>query len=152
MKVIIAADHAGFEYKKQLAVNLGLQGYELTDLSAQDLIEDDDYPDYASAVATALLTGEAQRGILICGSAVGVSIAANKFHGVRAGVCNDTYTAHQCVEHDDVNILCLGQRVTGIEVVLEIALVFLNARFSHEERHERRLDKIAAIELKNMRQ
>jgi ribose 5-phosphate isomerase B len=150
MKVVIAADHAGFEYKKLLAFALGLEGFELIDLGADSLNEEDDYPDYASAVALALLNGEAERGILICGSAVGVSIAANKFRGVRAGVCNDAYTAHQCVEHDDVNILCLGQRVTGVEVALEIASIFLKAEFSHALRHQRRLDKIAAIESKNM--
>ena len=94
---------------------------------------------------------EAEKGILICGSGAGVSVAANKFKGIRAAVCHDTYSAHQCVEHDDVNVLCIGQRVIGIELAREIVFAFLAARFSHEERHERRLAKVKAIEAKNMR-
>ncbi len=152
MKVIIAADHAGFTYKEILAAAMQDAGYEVLDLGTDGQDANDDYPDYASAAATALLHQEGDRAILICGSAIGVSIAANKFAGIRAGVCNDNYTAHQCVEHDDVNILCLGQRVMGIEVAREIVFTFLKARFSNEERHKRRLKKIAAIEHKNFKE
>lgn len=152
MKVLIAADHAGFAYKEILKTELQKAGYEVSDLGADSMDNNDDYPDYARAAATALLNKKGERAILICGSAVGVSIAANKFPGIRAGVCSDTYTAHQCVEHDNVNILCLGQRVTGIEVAQEIAFTFLKAIFSNEERHKRRLEKIAVIEHKNMKE
>lgn len=150
MKIVIAADHGGFEYKQQLVNDIREQGYELTDLGAFN-DSPSDYPDFAEAVATAIIKKDAERGILICGSGVGVSVAANKFAGVRAGVCHDAYSAHQSVEHDDVNVLCLGQRVIGIEVARELILTFLAAKFSHATRHERRLKKIAAIEERNMR-
>jgi ribose 5-phosphate isomerase B len=150
MKVVIASDHGGFQYKNLLLKEIREQGYGLTDLGAFKEDPLDDYPDYAEAVATALLKGEAEKGIVICGSGVGVSVAANKFKGIRAGVCHDTYSAHQCIEHDDVNVLCIGQRVIGIELAREIVCTFLAAAFSHEERHERRLGKIKAIEKKNM--
>lgn len=152
MKVIIAADHAGFVYKQLLVADLKQAGYDVTDLGGDGTNPQDDYPDYASAAATALLNKEGDRAILICGSAVGVSIAANKFPGIRAGVCNDTYTAHQCVEHDHVNILCLGQRVTGVEVVREIAFTYLTANFTGEERHKRRLAKIEVLEHQNLKE
>lgn len=151
MKIVIASDHAGFDYKRQLNNFLVENGYELQDLGTYHPDVPDDYPDYASAVATAIRSGTADRGILICGSAVGVSIVANKFKGIRAGVCHDTYSAHQCVEHDNVNILCLGQRVIGIELAKEISLRFLTAVFSGEERHRRRLQKIEIIEQQNMK-
>jgi len=151
MKIIIGADHAGYAYKELLLSDLQQAGYIVSDLGTDGQHKDDDYPDYAAAVATALLRREGDRGILICGSAAGVSIAANKFPGIRAGVCNDTYTAHQCVEHDNVNVLCLGQRVTGIEVAREIVFTFLKAVFSNEDRHQRRLEKIREIEHKNMK-
>jgi len=151
MKVAIASDHAGFEYKTILAEELKKSGYEVLDLGAFNIDPIDDYPDHAANVANALINKQADRGILICGSAVGVSIAANKFKGIRAGVCHDTYSAHQGVEHDDVNILCMGQRVIGINLVIEIATTFLKAVFSQEPRHERRLGKIFAIEQKNMK-
>lgn len=151
MKVIIGADHAGFNYKGLLVAELRERGYEVIDLGAYNE-EADDYPDRAAEVAAALLNKQGDRGILICGSAVGVSITANKFKGIRAGVCHDTYSAHQSVEHDDINILCLGERVIGIELAKEIALAFLNATFTNAPRHERRLEKIFAIENKNMKE
>lgn len=150
MKVVIASDHGGFQYKDILLKEIREKGYDLIDLGAFNE-QPSDYPDYAEAVANALLSGEAERGIIICGSGVGVSVAANKFKGIRAGVCHDTYSAHQCIEHDDVNVLCLGQRVIGIELAREIVFAFLAAIFSHEERHERRLGKISAIEKKNFK-
>ena len=151
MKVVIASDHGGFQYKQQLIKHIGAFGYEVADLGAFALLPADDYPDYAEAIANALINGQADKGILICGSGAGVSVAANKFKGIRAAVCHDTYSAHQCVEHDDVNVLCMGERVIGIELAKEIVVAFLEAKFSHEERHERRLGKIKTIEAKNMR-
>lgn len=151
MKVIIASDHAGFAYKTILIKKLMEDGYEVLNLGAHSEIPTDDYPDYAKKTAKALLNNEGERGILICGSAVGVSIAANKFKGIRAGVCHDTYSAHQSVEHDKVNVLCMGQRVIGIELALEIMVSFLEAVFSNETRHCRRLDKLSIIENKNMK-
>ncbi len=151
MKVAIASDHAGFEFKVALVNDLKDAGYDVLDMGTDNNTTPDDYPDHAADVALALLNKQADRGILICGSAVGVSIAANKFKGIRAGVCHDTYSAHQSVEHDDVNILCMGQRVIGINLALEIAHTYLKAVYSHLPRHQRRLGKIAAIEEKNMK-
>jgi len=151
MKVIIGSDHAGFEYKNVLVAVLQHEGYEVLDMGTNTADTPDDYPDHAADVATAILSKKGDRGILICGSAVGVSIAANKFKGIRAGVCHDTYSAHQSVEHDNVNILCLGERVIGIELAKDIALTFLRAAFTNEPRHVRRLEKISAIENKNMK-
>lgn len=151
MKVVIASDHGGFQYKKVLLEDIKAKGYEITDLGAFYEEPGDDYPDFAKAIAEAILDKKAQRGILICGSGVGVSVAANKFRGIRAGVCHDSYSAHQCVEHDDVNVLCIGQRVIGVELAREIVLTFLAAKFSHAERHERRINKVKAIEKKNMK-
>ena len=150
MKVIIGADHAGLSYKTILIKELQDKGYDVLDLGTYNE-EPDDYPDRAAEVAMALLNKQGDKGILICGSAVGVSIAANKFKGIRAGVCHDTYSAHQSVEHDDVNILCLGERVIGIEVAKEIVLTFLNATFTNAPRLKRRLEKIFTIENKNMK-
>jgi len=150
MKIVIASDHGGFQYKNILLDEIQEQGYDIKDLGAFD-DSPSDYPDFAAIIAKAILKGEAEKGILICGSGVGVSVAANKFKGIRAGVCHDTYSAHQCVEHDDVNVLCIGQRVIGIELAREIVSSFLNARFSNEERHKRRLKKVIAIEKKNMK-
>jgi len=150
MKIVIAADHGGIEYKNILLKDISEHGYDVTDLGAFSH-SPDDYPDYAAAVANAIGKGETERGIIICGSGVGVCIAANKFKLVRAGVCHDTYSAHQAVEHDDANVLCLGQRVIGIELAKEIVLAFLAATFSAEERHQRRLDKVLAIENKNFK-
>ncbi len=150
MKIVIAADHGGFEYKKQLLAIIREQGYEVTDLGAFDETPSD-YPDFAVLAAKAIMNNQADKGILICGSGVGVSVAANKFKGIRAGVCHDTYSAHQSVEHDDVNVLCIGERVIGIELAKEIVLGFLAAKFSYAERHQRRLDKVNAIEKDNLK-
>nr|WP_121272399.1 ribose 5-phosphate isomerase B [Pedobacter schmidteae] len=149
MKVIIGSDHAGFYYKNILVAALQQQGYEVIDLGT-NTENPTDYPDHAADVARAIIAGRGEKGILICGSAVGVSIAANKFKGIRAGVCHDTYSAHQSVEHDDVNILCMGQRVIGIELARDIAFAFLSAVFSAEERHVKRLAKITALENKEL--
>jgi ribose 5-phosphate isomerase B len=150
MRVVIASDHGGFQYKKILLATIREKGYDLVDLGAFDE-EASDYPDYAQAVANAITKGGADRGILICGSGVGVAVAANKFKSIRAGVCHDTYSSHQGVEHDDVNVLCLGQRVIGIELAKEIIFAFLAASFSEGDRHKRRLAKIATIESNNMK-
>jgi len=149
MKVIIGSDHAGFNYKTILIVALREKGYDIVDLGTNNELPTD-YPDHAADVANAIIEKKGDRGILICGSAVGVSIAANKFKGIRAGVCHDTYSAHQSVEHDDVNILCMGERVIGIELAKDIVFAFLNASFTGEERHVLRLAKITAIENKNL--
>lgn len=152
MKVLIASDHAGFAYKSILIKALEEEAYEIIDLGAYSEEPTDDYPDYASKAAKALLNKEGDRAILICGSAVGVCVAANKFKGIRAGVCHDTYSAHQSVEHDNANVLCMGQRVIGIALAQDIAYAFLNARFSNEPRHIRRLEKVARIENNNMKE
>jgi len=145
MRVAIGADHAGYQYKGILAGELRDAGHRVTDFGT-DGPESVDYPDYAAAVAAAVSRGDVERGVLVCGSAVGVCITANKFPGVRAGVCHDTYSAHQAVEHDDMNVICLGERVIGIEVAREVVRVFLAAEFSAEERHLRRLGKVLDIE------
>ena len=152
MKVIIASDHAGYRYKNILVKILLEYGYEVVDLGAHEENHIDDYPDYAGKTAKSLLNKEGDRAILICGSAVGVSVVANKFKGIRAGVCHDTYSAHQSVEHDNANVLCMGQRIIGIELAKEIVLCFLNAQFSNEVRHIRRLEKLNTIETKNMKE
>lgn len=149
MKIIIASDHAGYDYKTLLLKDIQQLGYEVTDLGTFNT-EPDDYPDRAADIAKAIINKQGERGIIICGSGVGVSVSANKFKGIRAGVCHDTYSAHQCVEHDDVNVLCIGERVIGIELAREIVFTFLKAEFSNAPRHQKRLDKINAIENKNM--
>ena len=145
MRIAMSADHAGFQMKRDLAAVLRAQGHEVLDLGTHSTAAVD-YPDCAESVAAALNDRRADRGIIVCGSGAGVSIAANKFPGIRAAVCHDTYTAHQAVEHDAMNVLCLGARVIGGALAQEIATVFLDARFSGEERHQRRLNKILAIE------
>jgi ribose 5-phosphate isomerase B len=150
MKIAIASDHAGFYYKTLLIPDLQKAGFDVIDLGTNSE-SPTDYPDQAADVATTILAGKAERGILICGSGIGVNVAANKFKGIRAGDCSDTYSAHQCVEHDDVNVLCIGQRVIGIELSREIIFTFLNAHFTNETRHKVRLGKIFAIENKNMK-
>ncbi len=145
MRIAIGADHAGYSYKDRLRMELAAAGHEMTD-HGTDGPASVDYPDYAAAVAEAVARGDAERGILICGSAVGVCVTANKVPGVRAGICHDTYSAHQGVEHDAMNVLCLGERVIGIELAREIVDRFLAARYSGEERHERRLAKLRAVE------
>ncbi len=149
MKIVIASDHAGYAYKTVLAEDMRSRGYEVTDLGACDE-SPSDYPDHATDIAKALQAGKAAKGIIICGSGVGVSVAANKFKGIRAGVCHDTYSAHQSVEHDDMNVLCIGQRVVGIELARELVFAFLTARFSRAPRHLARLKKILKIEAINM--
>ncbi|MGE5382228.1 MAG: ribose 5-phosphate isomerase B [Omnitrophica WOR_2 bacterium] len=151
MKIIIASDHAGFDYKTLLINYLQNKDIEVLDLGAYDT-EPSDYPDHAEDVANAIINNEAEKAVIICGSGVGVCVAVNKFKGIRAGVCHDTYSAHQCVEHDNANVLCLGQRVIGIELAYEIVDAFINATFKQLERYERRLEKINAIENKNMKE
>src|SRR6187399_1185863 len=145
MRLALSSDHAGFELKRDLAASLGQKGHIVLDLGTHSLAPVD-YPDVAESVAEALRQGQADRGIIVCGSGAGVSIAANKFPGVRAAVCHDTYTAHQAVEHDDMNVLCIGSRVIGGALAQEIVTSFLGAAFSGEPRHQRRLDKILAFE------
>ena len=145
MRIALSADHAGYGLKQELAAKLAQQGHEVFDLGTHSTAPVD-YPDSAEAVASALHDGQADRGIIVCGSGAGVSIAANKFPGVRAAVCHDTYTAHQAVEHDDMNVLCLGARVIGVELAVECARAYVGARFSGEERHRRRLAKVMALE------
>jgi len=145
MRIVLSADHAGYLLKNELAARLAQQGHEVLDLGTHSAAPVD-YPDSAQAVAAALADGQAERGIIVCGSGAGVSIAANKFPGIRAAVCHDTYTAHQAVEHDDMNVLCLGARVIGGALALDLVTAFLGARFSGEERHQRRLDKILGFE------
>lgn len=145
MRVAIAADHAGFLLKQELGLWLRGLGNHVTDLGTNS-VDPVDYPDYADAVAHAVLDGKTDRGVLICGSGVGASVAANKVPGIRAGLCHDTYSAHQGVEHDDMNVLVLGARVIGVELARELVRAFLGAVFSREPRHVRRLEKIHAIE------
>ncbi len=145
MKIVVASDHAGFELKKALAEHIRQAGHEVLDVGTYDTAPVD-YPDYAEKLGLALLDGKAERGVLICGSGVGASVAANKVPGIRAGLCHDTYSAHQGVEHDDMNVLVLGARVIGIELAKELVNNYLGARFTREERHVRRLNKIMALE------
>lgn len=153
MRVAFAADHAGARFKDELLGRLraALGGeYELIDLGGDGSDPLDDYPDFAQALGLAIQEARADRGILICGSGVGASVAANKMRGIRAGLCHDTYSAHQGVEHDDMNVLTLGARVIGVEPAVECSLAFLHAVFSGEPRHERRLGKVLAIEAASM--
>src|SRR5687768_14845441 len=145
MRIVLSADHAGYLLKNELAARLAQQGHEVLDLGTHSAAPVD-YPDSAQAVAAALADGQAERGIIVCGSGAGVSIAANKFPGIRAAVCHDTYTAHQAVEHDDMNVLCLGARVIGGALALEICTAFLGATYAGDERFQRRLDKVLKIE------
>ena len=146
MRIALAADHAGAELKDELLGRLAPLGHELIDLGGDGSNPDDDYPDFARALALAILDGRADRGLLICGSGVGASIAASKMPGIRAGLCHDTYSAGQGVEHDDMNVLALGARVIGIETAVSCATSFLAARFSGAPRHVRRMAKVRAIE------
>jgi len=145
MRIVIGADHAGFELKRMLVTYVRALGHEVEDLGTESA-DPVDYPDYAEAVALAVREGRAERGILICGSGVGASVAANKVPGIRAGLCHDTYSARQGVEHDDLNVLVLGARVIGPELAKELVRAFLEARFSSEERHLRRLEKLRRLE------
>ena len=145
MRIAVGSDHAGFELKEKIKKFLEGWRHQVIDVGTHSL-DPVDYPDYAEAVSMAVLDGKAERGILICGSGVGASVAANKIPGIRAGLCHDTYSAHQGVEHDDMNVLVLGERVLGVEMARELVLAFLGATFSGEERHRRRLAKVKAIE------
>ena len=145
MRIVIGADHAGFDLKQILAEDLRRAGHEVID-KGTDNNAPVDYPDFAEAVGRAVLDEAAQRGVLICGSGVGASVSANKIPGIRAGLCHDTYSAHQGVEHDDMNVLVLGARVIGVELARELVSIFLAAKFTGEERHRRRVEKIKALE------
>jgi len=145
VKVVVGSDHAGFELKQTIAAQLRDLGHEVTDVGT-DSTAPVDYPDFSAKVAHAVLDGRGERGVLICGSGVGASIAANKVKGARAGLCHDSYSAHQGVEHDDMNILVLGARVIGVELAKELVRDFLTANFTREERHMRRVGKIIALE------
>jgi RpiB/LacA/LacB family sugar-phosphate isomerase len=145
MNVVIGSDHAGLDLKQRLVEDLAKQGHAVIDVGTHSTAAVD-YPDYAEKVSAPVLSGQAERGILICGSGVGASVAANKIPGIRAGLCHDTYSAHQGVEHDDMNVLVLGARVIGIETARELVNAYLRARFTGEERHMRRLEKVRNIE------
>ncbi len=146
MILALGADHGGFALKQELVPWLAALGHELLDMGAAHFEPEDDYPDYALAVARAIQRGDAERGILICGSGVGACIAANKVPGVRACLCHEVYSAHQGVEHDAMNVLCLGARVVAVELAHDLVGAFLNARFQGEARYSRRLAKIAELE------
>ena len=145
MRIVLGADHRGYELKDEIAAALKRDGHEVLDVGTNSA-DSVDYPDYARAVGEAIVDGRAERGIIVCGSGVGASIAANKVRGVRAAMCHDTYSARQGVEHDDMNVLCLGARVIGDELARELTRAFLAARFSGEERHQRRVAKVVAAE------
>ena len=145
MKVVIGSDHAGFALKNEMGKLLTSLGHDVLDVGAYN-DNPSDYPDFAEAVGRAVLDGRAERGILICGSGVGASVAANKIRGIRAGMVADTYSAHQGVEHDNINVLVLGSRVTGEKVAEEMVRAYMGAHFTNEERHVRRLAKVQALE------
>jgi len=145
MRVAFGSDHAGFELKQNVLEFVKGLGHQILDVGAYN-DSPSDYPDFAKALGEAIINGQADRGILICGSGVGASVAANKINGIRAGICHDCYSAHQGVEHDDMNVLVLGARIIGVSLALDIVAIYLNAKFSNEERHLRRLAKIKALE------
>jgi ribose 5-phosphate isomerase B len=146
MKIAVGADHGGYPLNERVIEELRSAGHEVIDFGTHDGAIPDDYPDYAKQVGEAVQSGAAEIGVLVCGSGVGAAVAANKLRGVRAALCGDTYSAHQSREHDDCNVLCLGARVVGVELALEILRSFVGAKFSGEERHRRRLAKVAAME------
>jgi ribose 5-phosphate isomerase B len=146
MQLVVACDHGGYPLKIRMIEELRRMGHTVTDLGGDGSNPLDDYPDYAKAVAEAIQAGRAERAILICGSGAGACVAANKFHGIRAATCHDSFSAHQCVEDDDCNVLCLGARVIGPELAAEVVRDYVNAKFSGAERHKRRVAKIAAFE------
>jgi RpiB/LacA/LacB family sugar-phosphate isomerase len=147
MKLVIGSDHAGFALKVAVGDLLRALGHDVLDVGAFNE-NPSDYPDFAEAVGRAVVDGRAERGVLICGSGVGASVAANKVTGVRAGMCHDTYSAHQGVEHDDLNVLVMGSRVVGVKLAEELVKAYLGAKFTNEERHARRLGKVKALEAK----
>jgi ribose 5-phosphate isomerase B len=152
MKLVISSDHAGFALKEEVRAYLTRKGHEIEDLGAFTCDPQDDYPDFAERVGEAIRAGEAHRGILICGSGVGVCVASNKIPGIRAGMCHDTYSAHQGVEHDDMNVIVLGARIVGTSLAYELVDSFINAKFiANEERFTRRFKKVLAIEAKYQR-
>ena len=146
MRVALGADHGGYSLKPYIRGVLEELGHEVMDMGAHSLDPADDYPDFARAVAESVAGDKADRGVMVCGSGVGAAVAANKVRGVRASVCHDTYSARQGVEHDDMNLLCLGARIVGSELAKELVATFASARFSGEKRHQRRLDKVRAME------
>lgn len=146
MKISLAADHNGFDLKKEISDQLENEGHEVIDVGPHSHDPLDDYPDYAKKLADSVSRGESLRGIMICGSGVGASVASNKVKGIRAAVCHDIYSAHQGVEHDDMNVLCLGSRIVGSEVARELVKAFIAAEYTGEERHQRRLDKVLDME------
>jgi ribose 5-phosphate isomerase B len=150
MRIAVGSDHGGFPLKATIVGELRRLGHEVIDKGAFDEAPVD-YPDFAEAVGLSITSGEAERGVVLCGSGVGASVAANKLPGIRAAVCHDTYSAHQGVEHDDMNVLTLGARIVGTELAIELVRAFAGARFSGESRHQRRLDKVNAIEARSMR-
>ena len=145
MKISVAADHGGYPLKERIIRDLAGSGHEVSDLGTNSA-DPVDYPDYAKAVADTVLQGRAERAILICGSGAGACVAANKFRGIRAATCHDVFSAHQAVEDDDVNVMCLGARVVGPELALDLVRTYVNAKFSGAERHRRRLEKIRGFE------
>jgi len=147
MKIVIGSDHAGFQLKVAMGDLLRSLNQEVLDVGAFNE-NPSDYPDFAEAVGKAILDSKAERGVLICGSGVGASVAANKLTGIRAAVCHDTYSAHQGVEHDDMNVLVLGSRITGVKLAEDLVKAFLAAKFTNEDRHVRRLAKVKALESK----
>jgi RpiB/LacA/LacB family sugar-phosphate isomerase len=151
MRIAFGSDHAGFDLKNEMIPVAAELGHETIDVGAFEANTTDDYPDFAEAVSAAILDGRAERGVLICGSGVGVSVAANKIPGIRAGLCHDTYSAHQGVEHDNSNVLVMGSRIIGVELAKDLVRTFLAAKYTNEDRHRRRLAKVAAIEHKYCR-
>lgn len=145
MRIAIGADHAGFPLKQHIAEFLQRLGHEVLDVGAFNA-EPSDYPDFAKALGEAVVAGQAERGVLICGSGVGASVAVNKITGIRAGLCHDTYSAHQGVEHDNMNVIVFGSRIIGVALAEELVTSYLRANFTNEARHVRRLDKVLAIE------
>lgn len=152
MKILISADHGGYELKNKLVAWIKENQFKIEDLGNYDFDSADDYPDFAEKVAKKISQKKADRGIVICGSGVGAAIAANKFYGVRASVCHDTYSARQGVEHDDMNVLCLGARILGEELIKEIITAFLNAEFYNRDKYLRRLKKVLKIEKNNFKE
>ena len=146
MRVAIGADHAGFDLKEKIKEELMAQGYDILDMGAHEYVASDDYPDFAAAVARTVAAGSAEKGIIFCGSGVGATIAANKIKGARACLCHDIYSAAQGVEHDDLNIMCLGGQIVGPALARQLIKGFLQAKYAGEERFQRRLEKVIALE------
>ena len=150
MRVAVGGDHAGFEMKNMIAEHVKSLGHTVVDAGAYEYDELDDFPDFSEAVAVRVAGGSAERGLIVCGSGVGASVAANKVRGIRAGLCHDTYSARQGVEHDDMNVVCIGARIIGEELAKEVVAAFLSARFiEEEEKYARRLSKVLDIERRN---